>query len=94
MPKISSEKIKKVKEMILSVLYENSPKAMFTSYIAKEIARDEEFIKKIMTELEKENLVVLINNNTRGGNYLRRQTWRLKSNVYETYTKLAEKSSS
>jgi len=47
-----------------------------------------------MTELEKENLVVLINNNTRGGNYLRRQTWRLKSNVYETYTKLAEKSGS
>ena len=44
--KISEQKIEKISEQILATLYSVSPKSLFTSYIAKEIARDEESLKK------------------------------------------------
>jgi predicted transcriptional regulator with HTH domain len=43
--KISEQKIEKISEQILAMLYSISPKSLFTSHIAKEIARDEEFRK-------------------------------------------------
>ena len=39
--KISDEKKDKIFEQILAFLYSINPKSVFTSYVAKEIARDE-----------------------------------------------------
>jgi len=83
MPKIGQEKIKKIKENILALLFEKMPHALFTSNIASELARDEEFIKSIMLELEKEGLVKRIDNH-----FLRKIQWSLSDKVYLTYKNL------
>jgi hypothetical protein len=89
--KISKDKINKIKEDILSLLYTNSLKLMFTSEIAHEIARDEEFTKRLLKEMEKENLVVLVNRNPDGIKYSLRCRWRLSSPVYDSYKKIQER---
>ena len=66
--RISKDKIQKIKENILAVLYSKSPQAVFTSDIALEIARDEEFIKKLVLEMEKERLVFAVKKNNKGIN--------------------------
>lgn len=88
MPKISKEKIKKIKEDIVFCLFNSFPKALFTSEIAKELARDEEFIKNLIFELEKEKFVVRIDVNNNGLNYSRRLRWTLPSTIYDKYKSL------
>ena len=46
--KISDKKKEKISEQILALLYSINPQSLFTLHIAREIARDEEFIKKIL----------------------------------------------
>ena len=58
--KISLEKKEKIYEQILAVLYSSSPKSLFVFNIAKELARDEEFIKSLMLDLKKKKLVIEI----------------------------------
>ena len=77
MPKISEQKIEKISEQILSYLYSIFPKQVFTSDIAKELARDEEFMKNLLKELEKKELVIKINKNPQGFQYSRRLRWRI-----------------
>jgi len=88
MPQISDVKIKKIKENILAFLYENSPKALYTVTIARELARDEEFIKKLLQQLEKAALVSRIKKNTKGIVYSRREKWLLTAKAYEAYKTL------
>ena len=88
--KISKEKINKIKEDILSVLYTNSPKLMFTSDLAHETARDEEFIKRLLLEMEKDNFVLGVRKNSQGINYLLRIRWRLSTKTYDAYKRLEE----
>jgi hypothetical protein len=83
--KISSQKIEKISEQILSLLYSINPKALFTSHIAAEIARDEEFIKRILINLKEKKLVKEIKKNPRGKPYLKRSRWKLRDSVYEAY---------
>ena len=83
--KISKEKIEKISEQILSLLYSISPKLFFTVQIAKEIARDEEFVKKILLDLKKKHFVVEIKKNPEGIPYLRRSRWGLSDKVYQFY---------
>lgn len=83
--KISEKKKEKICEQILYYLFIESPKAIYTSYIAKEIARDEEFIKKIMIELKEKKLVNEIKKNKDGYDYIRRSRWKLSDSVYELY---------
>jgi len=83
--KISNEKIEKISEQILSLLYSITPKSLFTSHIAKEIARDEEFVKKILLNLKTEKLVREIKKNPKGVTYLRRLRWRLSDEAYQAY---------
>lgn len=85
MPKISKEKEKKIKEQILFHLFSSFPKQIFTSYVAKEVARDEEFIKKLLLDLEKEGLVTKIVKNSQGINYSKRLRWRISNKAYEIY---------
>ncbi len=89
--KISKEKQEKIKENILFFLFNNSPKSFFTSEIAKETARDEEFIKVLLEEMLKQNLVVAIRKNPKGKQYEKRARWRISQKIYETYKKLQEK---
>lgn len=89
--KISQQKQEKIKESILFFLFNNSPKSFFTSEIGKETARDEEFIKKLLEEMLKQNLVVAIKKNPKGKQYEKRIRWRISPKIYETYKKLQEK---
>ncbi|MCK5044066.1 hypothetical protein KAR52_03635 [Candidatus Pacearchaeota archaeon] len=83
--KISEQKIEKISEQILATLYFISPKSLFTSYIAKEIARDEEFTKNILLRLKDKKLVIEIKKNPQGVPYIRRSRWSLTSAIYNTY---------
>lgn len=88
--KISKDKVQKIKENILSFLYSRSPQPIFTADIASETARDEEFIKKLMLEMEKERLVLGVRKNNQGIIYLRRTRWRLSSHIFEAYDKISK----
>jgi len=83
--RISKGKKEKISEQILAFLYSTSPKPLFTAHIAEEIARDEEFVKKLLFELKKKNLVAEIKKNPKGKLYLRRLRWKLPDAVYEAY---------
>ena len=66
MPKLSDKKKEKISEHILSVLYEQFPKSLFTSDIASEIARDEEFTKKLLSDLRDKQLIIMVDKNSSG----------------------------
>ena len=90
MSKISDNKIKKLKEHILSILYDNHYSPLFTSKIAEELIRDEEFTLYLLKELKKEGFVKEINKNTKGKKYISRKKWILKSKIYEQYKTLSD----
>ena len=83
---LSIKKRERIYELILSVLYNNFPKPLFTSQIAQETARDEEFTKKLLIDLENKKLVVRIIKNSDGKVYLRRIRWRLSNQAHNAYT--------
>ena len=83
--RISQEKREKISEQILNLLYMINPKPIFTSHIAKEVARDEEFIKKILLELKNKKLVIEIKKNPKGVFYLKRSRWKISNAAYEIY---------
>ncbi|HKL24466.1 MAG TPA: hypothetical protein VJ912_03965 [Candidatus Nanoarchaeia archaeon] len=85
--KISKEKKNKILEQILLYLYTTTPNPVFTSNIAEEIARDEEFVKKLLLELKHKGLVNEIKKSPKGVNYLRRSRWKLSNKAYEVYNK-------
>ncbi len=87
MPKISQAKKDKISEQILHYLFSISPEAVHTNKIAMETARDEEFTKAILQDLKSKNLVVEIKKSPQGEDYLRRQRWRLSSQVYNVFSK-------
>lgn len=83
--KISKQKREKISEQILAYLYSINPRPVFTSYIAREIARDEEFVKDLLKELKNKKLVVEIRKNPQGREYIRRSRWKLSDKAYEVY---------
>ncbi len=87
MPIISDQKKEKISEQILSYLYSIFPKQIFISEIAKELARDEEFIKYLLKDLEKKGLVIKIDKNSQGIKYSLRLRWRISNKAYEIYKK-------
>jgi len=87
MPTISQAKRDKISEQILHYLFTVSPDSRFTAEVAKEIARDEEFTKALLQQMQKHKLVIEINKNKTGKEYLRRQRWRLSDNVYSVFIK-------
>ena len=91
MPKISKEKREKIQEQMLSYLFSVFPKQVFTSDIANEVARDEEFIKILLLDLKKKELVTSINKNKDGTTYIRRIRWRISNKAYEIYKKSQDK---
>jgi hypothetical protein len=85
--KISKEKREKISEQILALLFQNSPKLLFTFHIAKEIARDEEFTKELLLDLRNKGLVMEVKKNPEGVSYKKRARWKLSDNAYEIYKK-------
>ncbi len=85
--KISEKKREKISEQILALIYSVSPKPIFTSHIAQEIARDEEFVKKLLLELKNKKLVIEVKKNPKGILYLRRSRWKISDAVYQAYQK-------
>ena len=83
--KLSQEKKDKIMEQILHYLYQSFPRNPFTAEIAREIARDEEFIKKLLLELKEKNLVLVIRKGKNGEVFSRRMKWKLTNNVYNIY---------
>ena len=83
--KISKEKKEKISEQVLLFLYSINPKPAFTLHISQEIVRDEEFIKKILLELENKKLVIKIRKNPQGIDYKKRLRWRLSDKAYQAY---------
>ena len=83
--KISQDKKDKIVEQILLFLYNSFPQQPFTAEIAREIARDEEFIKRMLFELKEKNLVLIIRKNKKGTVFSRRLKWCLTPRVYDIY---------
>ncbi len=83
--KISTEKREKISEQILSFLFFNSPRLFFTYEIAKEVARDEEYIKDLLLELKDKGLLVQVTKNQEGNSYKRRIRWKLTDQAYDAY---------
>ncbi len=82
---ISKEKKERISEQILAYLFLTNPKPLFTFHIAKEIARDEEFVKKLLKDLKKKEFVIEITKNSQGKDYLRRSRWKLSEKAYLIY---------
>lgn len=85
--KISEKKREKISEQILAYLYSINPKPAFTLHIAQEIARDEEFVKKLLNKLKEKSLVIEIKKNPQGTPYAKRSRWKLSDKAYEVYNK-------
>ncbi len=85
--KISQKKKDKIYEQILAFLYSVSPKPLFTLNIAQELARDEEFLKSLLLDLKKKELVVEIRKNPQGLSYTKRSRWKLSDSAYQAYKK-------
>ena len=83
--KISKTKEEKISEQILAFLFSNSPKPFFTSHIAIELARDEEFIKRLLLDLKSKKLVEEVTKNPQGETYLIRKRWKLSDRAYQAY---------
>ncbi len=84
--RLSQEKKDKIAEQILSFLYHSFPNQPFTAEIAREIARDEEFIKRLLFDLKEKKLVIPIRKNSKGLVFTRRLKWRLSNKVYDVYS--------
>jgi predicted transcriptional regulator len=83
--KVSEAKKERISEQILALLYSQSPQALFTSEIAQELARDEEFIRTLLLTLKSKKLTVQINKNPKGVPYIRRARWRMSDEAYKFY---------
>jgi predicted transcriptional regulator with HTH domain len=83
--RISDKKKEKISEQILAFLYSINPKPVFTSYIAEEIARDDELVKQLLYGLKKKGLVLEIRKNPKGKNYVKRLRWMLSDTAYKIY---------
>lgn len=88
--KISISKEEKIKESIIHLLFEQSPRALFTASIASQLARDEEYIKRLLLALEHRDFVVAVRKNPQGKSYKRRIRWLLNNKIYEAYKKISE----
>ena len=87
MPQISKKKRSKIAEQILAHLYSLSPESQFTNKIAQEIARDEEFTKSLLKELESAKLITKITKGPQGQEYSRWERWRLSNAAFDAYRK-------
>jgi Mn-dependent DtxR family transcriptional regulator len=75
MSRISQKNKEKIAKQIYDLLKISDP--LFTAEIARQISRDEEFVKKLLEEMRDLGIVKMINQNTYGQEYSRRRKWKL-----------------
>lgn len=85
MVRLSTKTIQLLKDDIISILYDQPLRPMFTNQIANELRRDNEFTKKLLLILKKEGLVEPINKNHKGQEYLTHTKWRIPPKVLKAY---------
>ena len=85
MVRLSQDKIKLLKDDILSILYESKFQPLFTNQIATDLRRDNEFTKLLLLELEKEGVVERVKKNKLGKAYLSRIKWMIPLSVRQAY---------
>ncbi len=83
--RLSQTKKNRIIEQIILFLYHSFPREPFTAQVAREIARDEEYVKRILFELKEKGITVSIMKNNKGEPFSRRLKWRLSSKAYEIY---------
>ena len=83
--KLSTIKKERIYEQIFLYLYRIYPKNPFTAEIAREVIRDEEFIKKILFELKDKNLIIALRKNSKGVVFTRKIKWKLPTQIYDIY---------
>ena len=88
--RISDKKKDKISEQILAQLYDTNPRPIYTFHIAMELARDEEFVKKLLLKLKKKGFVIEIKKNSKGIPYIRRSRWKLGEETYKAYKQRQE----
>lgn len=88
MPRISTKTRDKISEQVLAYLFHAAPEPQYTAAVANELARDEEFIKSLLFDLEKRNLVIKITKNSQGADFIRRQRWRLSNQAFDIYKRM------
>ncbi|MEK6896579.1 MAG: hypothetical protein AABX12_03935 [Nanoarchaeota archaeon] len=88
MPRISPKTKDRIAEHVLSHLFSRAPEPVYTNAVARELARDEEFIKTLLGELEQKKLVVKITRNDKGLPLARRARWRLSNTAFEAYDRM------
>ncbi|MEK6848779.1 MAG: hypothetical protein AABX65_04065 [Nanoarchaeota archaeon] len=81
--KLSEEKRKKIAEQVLAYLFDEFPNTTHTAEIARELIRDEEFIKSMLQDLEVKGLVISIKEDSK-----KRFKWRLSQKTLLAYKSL------
>ena len=81
MVKLSKKTINLLKDDIVTVLYENPLKPMFTNEIAVALRRDNEFTKSLLLELREIGIITNIKMNKRKKEYLIRKKWVINHNI-------------
>ncbi len=81
MTRLRSETRGLLKDDVIAVLYDVSPKSLFASEIALELRRDKEFVKGLLLELEKIGVVERVLKGYHGNVYTKRIRWRIPAHV-------------
>lgn len=88
MPLISKKTKDRIREQILAYLFSQAPEAKYTVEVATHLARDEEFVKSLLSDLEESSLVVKITKSPQGTPFSRRQRWRLSNAAFDAYKRI------
>lgn len=84
MVKLSVNTISLLKEDILSILYENQDRNLFTKDIAKELRRDKEFTLQLLLEMKEIGWInEVIGKNSRGI----RKKWKISKGLFEAWSR-------
>ena len=88
MPQISSKKRDKISEQLMAHLFSSSPEPQYPASIAQELARDEEFVRSLLEDLEKRKLVIRVTKSPSGEDFIRRTRWRLSNQAFDVYKRM------
>jgi len=85
MVKLSKKTVDLLKDDVVSILYENSLKPLFTNEIAVLLRRDKGFVKRLLLELKELGVVENVGMNKRKKSYLLRQRWMIMPSVLKRF---------
>jgi hypothetical protein len=84
MTRLSKKREERIKEDILSVLYENIT-GLSTYRIGEEILRDDEFTLRLLEEMRQRGLVKNVTKSINGNDFKTKKMWALTREAFEAY---------